>query len=203
MPKVSLASWPPSLTLLVVLSLLGALLVACDTDEEKTDALCTTNAECEKQYGSGWMCGEYQGKMQCVTADGPDAFVDQDSDEEVSYCTTDADCTTKHGPGWFCQEFSGRMTCVTSDEPDAFVDQTSDGELVESCPDCVACGDDKCQKQSEYCEVFSGGAEPTQSFTCTAMPAACGGTLSCACLESGGATCTENEGEFTVHFMAP
>mgnify|MGYP000726994554 CR=1 FL=1 len=45
------------------------------------------------------------------------------------------------------------------------------------------CGDEMvCDAATEYCEVFSGGPDPTINYSCLPIPAACQDDPTCACL---------------------
>ncbi len=48
------------------------------------------------------------------------------------------------------------------------------------------CGDLTCSTEDEYCYWVSGGAEPSMSYECAALPEACQEDPTCACMEAEG-----------------
>jgi hypothetical protein len=56
-------------------------------------------------------------------------------------------------------------------------------------PAAFACGPNFCTHGTQYCEALVGGAAGNPgSYFCTALPASCGATPTCACL-TGTAVC--------------
>jgi hypothetical protein len=75
---------------------------------------------------------------------------------------------------------------------------------------CFTCGPDlRCQGFAQYCDVTSGGAVGAgSSYHCTALPAACTTTPTCACLQTQGVAGSGNcamaaQGAVTVTLLAP
>ena len=73
---------------------------------------------------------------------------------------------------------------------------------------CFSCGPSlRCQTYAQYCDATIGGAVgSTGSYRCTALPAACTTTRTCACLQSQGVpgSCVQSgAGELTVTLAAP
>ena len=75
---------------------------------------------------------------------------------------------------------------------------------------CFACGPNlRCQGFAQYCDVTTGGALGSgSSYRCTALPAACMTTPTCACLQTqgvaGSGNCTmAGQGAVTVTLLAP
>jgi hypothetical protein len=73
-----------------------------------------------------------------------------------------------------------------------------------------ACGSASCNEHTQYCYTFSGGVAPP--YGCNALPAACGGTGTCACVTatlspsdclSGPLSCSEAGGEVHVTCTGP
>ncbi len=84
-------------------------------------------------------------------------------------------------------------------------------QRTESAPaPCFTCGPDlRCQGFAQYCNVTSGGAVGAgSSYRCTALPAACTTTPTCACLQTQGFAASGNctmgaQGAVTVTLLAP
>ena len=84
-------------------------------------------------------------------------------------------------------------------------------QRMESAPaPCFTCGPDlRCQGFAQYCDVTTGGALGAgSSYRCTALPAACTTTPTCACLQTQGVTGSGNctmagQGAVTVTLLAP
>jgi hypothetical protein len=70
-----------------------------------------------------------------------------------------------------------------------------------------ACGPRFCARGSQYCQAsFGGPAGGPGTYTCNALPAACGNTPTCACLSGTacGATCAMSaSGDLTTSCFAP
>jgi hypothetical protein len=124
-----------------------------------------------------------------------------------SACATAAEnaaCTTEGATCGSCGtdvcQFCNLLRCVTGH-----------WQRMESAPaPCFSCGPNlRCQGYAQYCDVITGGALGASStYRCTALPAACKTTPTCACLQTqnvaGSGNCTMGaQGEVTVTLLAP
>ena len=117
---------------------------------------------------------------------------------ENAACTTEG--VTCGSCGTDVCQFCNLLRCVTGH-----------WQRMESAPaPCFSCGPNlRCQGYAQYCDVTTGGALGAGStYRCTALPAACKTTPTCACLQAqsvaGSGNCTMGaQGEVTVTLLAP
>ncbi len=61
------------------------------------------------------------------------------------------------------------------------------GDAVDTDPEPIACGSQKCDPATQYClhVVYQADCVGQDAFTCTDLPARCGGAPSCDCIPHG------------------
>jgi len=119
-----------------------------------------------------------------------------------------------------CVSFPGGALCAISAEPVCGCDGKNypspceaarNGVDVSSnaiCPQPTGlfrCGWSYCQHGVQYCHAQVGGAITNPgSYACTALPAACGGVPSCACVAGNATICTtDTNGDVTATLEVP
>jgi len=119
-----------------------------------------------------------------------------------------------------CVSFPGGVACSVSAEPVCGCDGKNYASPCEaaragvdissnaSCPEPAGlfrCGWSYCQHNVQYCHAQVGGAVTNPgSYACDALPAACGGVPSCACVTGSATICTtNNNGDVTATLEVP
>lgn len=105
----------------------------------------------------------------------------------------------------------GAAGCASSDDEVDSADPVAEDELKSG---SFKCGDARsCKIGKEYCSAFTGGARPrpgtvsVTTYSCSALPSACGAAPSCSsCFPSSAGTgsfCGATRGNLTVRRLGP
>ena len=177
---------------------LAALVAACSNGSGAPDGAAGSTG----QGGTGGTAGDHGGAGGGAGNGG--ASGGGGGNSTCATATENAACTvegaTCGGPCTDVCQFCNLLRCMSGR-----------WQRMESAPaPCFTCGPDlRCQGFAQYCAVTSGGAVGAgSSYRCTALPAACTTTPTCACLQAQGVAGSGNctmaaQGAVTVTLLAP
>lgn len=171
----------------------------------------------------GSSCTCTSGGWVCADAGGPDAPGDTSSSACIG---RPAGCSVRNRDGscsdvttspmcvdgaWRCPEGTiprtecsptctgGVCTVDTGTAVDAASDAAGDAARTFACGPTL-----RCTGGEQYCQATLGGVSTTPRYACLALPSACLPRPTCACLPSGGSTCTQSaDGDLTRQILAP
>ena len=140
------------------------------------------------QGGSGGTAGDHGGAGGGAGTGGASGGGGGGGNSTCATATENAACTvdgaTCGGPCTDVCQFCNLLRCMSGR-----------WQRMESAPaPCFMCGPDlRCQGFAQYCAVTTGGALGSgSSYRCTALPAACTTTPTCACLQTQGVATSAN-----------
>ena len=180
---------------LVTLVGLAALVAACSNGSGAPDG---------GGGGTGGTAGSHGGAGGGAGTGGTSGGGGGGGNSTCATATENAACTvdgaTCGGPCTDVCQFCNLLRCMSGR-----------WQRMESAPaPCFTCGPDlRCQGFAQYCAVTTGGALGAgSSYRCTALPAACQTTPTCACLQTQGVAASGNctmaaQGAVTVTILAP